>query len=424
MPKSTALFFWVMAASLMHAAQTKDQYSSPSRPDYSYIGPFYYLPKTALPTLMEAFGDRPISESPNGRYAVTVTGPKESDRACVTIMSMAGSGHPVCVQRVSRNVNVLWRPDGKAFALTDNRYANASYVLVFWPGLRGILRGDISHSWIKNLTPVITKAVKKHMRKYYGRHNYKYFVDTLMFYVKAMRWIGNHELLVGVDARTAGPVTFPSQGIKEWYLSYLINANQNKIIREVRIAHLPKYGIGITEHARHPFAPARARSSPSRTILPAASQHERLVAFLRHYVGPLDSDGNWKTRYRSAYIDLDGQGAKDVIVYLTGRSWCGSGGCITLILAPQGTSYKVVTRLTITWPPIRVLDKTSHGWHDITVWVRGGGILPGYEALLRYNGKTYPSNPSVPPAQRLTKPLPGKIVISSKNFGTGKRIER
>jgi hypothetical protein len=43
--------------------------------------------------------------------------------------------------------------------------------------------------------------------------------------------------------------------------------------------------------------------------------------------------------------------------------------------------------------------------------VQGGGIQPGYEAKLSFNGKTYPKNPSVPPAQRLTQQAVGKVVV-------------
>jgi hypothetical protein len=82
-----------------------------------------------------------------------------------------------------------------------------------------------------------------------------------------------------------------------------------------------------------------------------------------------------------------------------------------LLLRPEGSIYRLITRVTITQTPVRVLNSRSHGWHDIGVWVQGGGIQPGYEALLRFNGRTYPTNPSVPPAQRVTQRLPGKVVI-------------
>jgi len=58
-----------------------------------------------------------------------------------------------------------------------------------------------------------------------------------------------------------------------------------------------------------------------------------------------------------------------------------------------------------------MLNTKSNGWHDISVVVAGGGIA-GYEAILPFDGKTYPSNPSVPPARRSIEKIQGETVIS------------
>jgi len=51
-------------------------------------------------------------------------------------------------------------------------------------------------------------------------------------------------------------------------------------------------------------------------------------------------------------------------------------------LGSEGTSFKIIAETTITRLPIRVLATKSNGWHDITIMVAGGGIQPGYEAVL------------------------------------------
>ena len=122
-------------------------------------------------------------------------------------------------------------------------------------------------------------------------------------------------------------------------------------------------------------------------------------------------DDDKSTQYLAAFRDLNGDGIPEAIVYLIGRQWCGSGGCPLFILQKRGESWKTVTSTTITNPPIRVLDRKLNGWHSLGVWVQGGGIQPGYEAELRFNGKTYPRNPSVPPARRAAKDLAGEVVI-------------
>jgi hypothetical protein len=122
-------------------------------------------------------------------------------------------------------------------------------------------------------------------------------------------------------------------------------------------------------------------------------------------------DDDKSTRYLAAFRDLNDDGIPEAMAYLIGRQWCGSGGCPLFILQKSNGSWKVVTSTTITNPPIRVLDRKLNGWHSLGVWVQGGGIQPGYEAELRFNGKTYPRNPSVPPARRAAKDLAGKVVI-------------
>jgi hypothetical protein len=88
-----------------------------------------------------------------------------------------------------------------------------------------------------------------------------------------------------------------------------------------------------------------------------------------------------------------------------------------LILVPKDSSYTVITEMTVVQQPIRVLDTKSDGWHDLGVWVQGGGIQPGYEARLSFNGKEYPSNPTVPPAQPITAKVSGKVVVPRSATG-------
>jgi len=131
---------------------------------------------------------------------------------------------------------------------------------------------------------------------------------------------------------------------------------------------------------------------------PASTAEKTLKTFLRAYLAAPPSNEDKTTRYSAVFVDLNGDGTPEAIVYLTGQTWCGTGGCHLLILTRKAASYRIVTETTITRPPVRVLRRASHGWRDITVWVAGGGIEPPYEAVLRFNGTTYPSNPSVPPA--------------------------
>src|SRR5882672_6464822 len=81
-----------------------------------------------------------------------------------------------------------------------------------------------------------------------------------------------------------------------------------------------------------------------------------LKAVLRQYLKDQGVESDSTVRYVVASVDLNGDGVKEVIVHLMCQSLCGTGGCRTLVLAPAGSSYRIVSRISITRPPIRVLN--------------------------------------------------------------------
>ena len=164
---------------------------------------------------------------------------------------------------------------------------------------------------------------------------------------------------------------------------------------------------GAAQVQEQPTAPSSARTDSLRT-------------FLQDYVRENPLEVKKTIRYLDAFVDLNADGKEEAIVYLydsTG-TYCGSGGCRTLVLTPQNSSYRVVAQILITRPPIRVLSGSSHGWRNLGVWVQGGGIQPGYGAELQFDGKSYPSNPSMPPARPLAANATGQIVVPRGVDGT------
>ncbi len=156
--------------------------------------------------------------------------------------------------------------------------------------------------------------------------------------------------------------------------------------------------------------PAQAKPA---TVADRPADKGALKRFLLGYLGR----GATAT-YLSAEVRLDGTPEQDVLVYIEGGFWCGSGGCPLLILAEKHGSYRVVTKVSIVHPPIRVLQRRSHGWKALAVRVQGGGVIPGYEAELPFNGTTYPSNPSMLPARRLQDPEEGEVAVSGNETPT------
>lgn len=142
-----------------------------------------------------------------------------------------------------------------------------------------------------------------------------------------------------------------------------------------------------------------------------------LKEVLKQYLKEQDAENDGSTRYIASFVDLNDDGKKEVVVYVIAQSLCGTGGCPTLVLIPQQSSFSIVSRISITRPPIRILNAKSHGWHDLAVWVAGGGVQPGYKADLPFDGESYATNPTVPPAHKLSPQSAGNIVISDNAVG-------
>lgn len=154
--------------------------------------------------------------------------------------------------------------------------------------------------------------------------------------------------------------------------------------------------------------------------LPAQSTSQRdadLKSFLRNFVGNPSVGENGTTKYAAAFVDLNGDGKAEAIVYLWDGGWCGSGGCTALILTSNDSKYRVLTKITVTRLPIRVLTTKTNGWRDLAVFVAGGGVKAGY-ARLAFDGKKYPGNPTFAPLVRLSASVEGTVAIAEDAAGT------
>lgn len=97
--------------------------------------------------------------------------------------------------------------------------------------------------------------------------------------------------------------------------------------------------------------------------------------------------------YQYAFYDLNQDGIQDAVVMLKGANWCGSGGCTVLVF--QGMSrekFQPHSKMTVTDVPIVALNSKTQGWSDLSVYSRGSG-----QVILKFNGRSYPGNPSLEP---------------------------
>ena len=143
-----------------------------------------------------------------------------------------------------------------------------------------------------------------------------------------------------------------------------------------------------------------AATAPAKVTLP-----EDIQIALRDQYGP-------ETRYVAAQADLNGDLHPEYVVYVVGSTACGTGGCPTQIFTLEGGSYRPISVISLTNPPIGLSTGGMAGWRNLVVSIRGGGAKSA-TVELSSDGMIYPYNPTVPgPLVKTIKPGPDiKVVI-------------
>jgi hypothetical protein len=72
------------------------------------------------------------------------------------------------------------------------------------------------------------------------------------------------------------------------------------------------------------------------------------------------------------------------------------------------SGWREFSSTTGTRPPIKVLARRHRGWHDLSAWAAGGGIVRPYEQRLRFNGRKYES--VEPPDWTGVRPRPPRLI--------------
>ena len=121
-----------------------------------------------------------------------------------------------------------------------------------------------------------------------------------------------------------------------------------------------------------------------------------------------------RVRYLYQPIDIrsDGKPAA-VIVYLFGKSVCGTGGCTGLVLKVTATGYQVITKMTNLSNPIIISNQRTHGFPNLITFTSGGGI-PGAYRILQFDGITYPTNAADAPTVAPGSIISGVVAISNR----------
>ncbi|WP_264565325.1 hypothetical protein [Flavobacterium sp. N3904] len=117
-----------------------------------------------------------------------------------------------------------------------------------------------------------------------------------------------------------------------------------------------------------------------------------------------NSIDDYSKRFIFFEYDLNDDGKKEILVGLTGSYFCGSGGCTQYILDNQGA---VISRFTVADYPIVIDTEKSLGWKNL--FIPSGGK----NRIVKFDGKKYPSNPSLQPELKV---IPGDGLPRALNF--------
>jgi hypothetical protein len=100
--------------------------------------------------------------------------------------------------------------------------------------------------------------------------------------------------------------------------------------------------------------------------------------------------------YRYNRVDLDGDGAPEVLVQVQGPFVCGTGGgCPLLVFKKKRDGYDTVALIGLAWLPLVVSDHRTRGWSDLILWQRSyGNAQPSHYEVLVFDGKSYSRRPS------------------------------
>ena len=211
--------------------------------------------------------------------------------------------------------------------------------------------------------------------------------DTLKSYKKAME---NYEHLVLHDILKTYTEEIAKNGNK---ITEDLIDKMNQIINEDEIIEFKSNTID--------FSIIKYKSSETQ-------RNEKLEKAIIDYL-KYDKNQDGKVAYSYNYIDINGDGKKEIFVYLLGQSVSGSGGSTALIIEEKG--YEIISKFTLARNPIIISEDKTNGWNDIIMQVAGGGTEFSY-ARMKFDGKKYPSNPSMAPRVK-ENVVKGTAIISN-----------
>jgi heat shock protein HslJ len=83
-------------------------------------------------------------------------------------------------------------------------------------------------------------------------------------------------------------------------------------------------------------------------------------------------------RYVYSRVDLNGDGRDEVMAYLMGSFFCGTGGCTFQLFTESQDGYALVSEFPVSRTPVIVAPTKTAGWNDLLRLESGGGAEASY----------------------------------------------
>jgi len=131
----------------------------------------------------------------------------------------------------------------------------------------------------------------------------------------------------------------------------------------------------VAEQSEVPEIVTKADVTPQRDPAVEAAILETAPDYNREVI---EAGGGQKARYLYTRANLNDDGQDEVLVYMLGSIFCGTGGCNLLILTEKEDGYRVVNNFPTSRVPLVATRETSNGWKDLVREVSGGGVPTEY----------------------------------------------
>lgn len=132
-----------------------------------------------------------------------------------------------------------------------------------------------------------------------------------------------------------------------------------------------------------PFPGTTKVTDPSNEMLKTA-----MLDFFKSTGAPISST------YNFVRFDLNNDKRREAIVMIKSPYgyWCGTHGCVMLIMKANNNGFTLVNSIQPVREPIYISRTSTNGWNNLVVRV-SGRWSDTKNTLLRFDGRNYPKDP-------------------------------